>query len=103
MSFRRKNDGWSKFCREHRKDLDYTGIPEEVWRDRLRFMVFLDHGYDEFGWAASPHSFFDSTSLSDDQVQRLVTVCAEVVDEPTLRMVRSRWGRCPLPEDKDSV
>ena len=31
-------------------ELRACGVPDYVTRDRMRFLVFLDHGYDEQGW-----------------------------------------------------
>ncbi|MBY0455713.1 MAG: hypothetical protein K2V38_00085, partial [Gemmataceae bacterium] len=53
MSFRRKRDGWDEFLRRHGAALRACGVPDEVTRDRGRFLRFLDHGFDQDGWVAS--------------------------------------------------
>ena len=49
MSFRRKRDEWDEFLKQHGAELRECGVPDYVTRHRMRFFVFLDHGYDDWG------------------------------------------------------
>jgi hypothetical protein len=93
MAFRRRRDDWSQFLRQHTEELHLCGVPEEVSRDRTRFFVFLDHGYDEWGWAQSPHQCFNSRILSDEQVARLANFVASYFGEQYRVRIASRWQR----------
>lgn len=93
MAFRRRRDDWSEFLRQHAEELRVCGVPDEVSRDRLRLFVFLDHGFDESGWGTSPHAFFDSRILSDDQITRLAQFVAEHFGEQYRIPIASRWQR----------
>jgi hypothetical protein len=93
MTFRRQRDEWSEFLRQHAVELRACGVPDEVLRDRLRFLVFLDHGFDQWGWAKSPHAFFDSRVLSDEQVARLAEFVAQHFGEQYRIPISSRWQR----------
>ena len=49
MSFRRQRDDWDKFLKRHGPELLACDIPDYVIAKKMRFLVFLDHGYDEWG------------------------------------------------------
>ena len=93
MSFRRKRDEWAQFVYRHRDDLRKSGIPEYVVANKLRFMVFLDHGFDQFGWRENPNAFFDARILSEDQIARLAELVASSIDERYRVLISSRWQR----------
>ncbi len=69
------------------------GIPDYIVANKRRFMIFLDHGYDEWGWAENHHAFFDSRILSDDQVTCLAELVATHIDERVRVPIGSRWQR----------
>lgn len=93
MAFRRRRDEWDDFLQRHGAELEECGIPDYVVRDKPRFLVFLDHGYDEWGWAKHPHAFFDSRVLSDEQITQLAEVVATHIDEHYRVPIQSRWER----------
>lgn len=93
MAFRQQRDDWSSFLRRHAEELRSCGVPEEVVRDRQRFFIFLDHGYDERGWAKTPHVCFDSRILTDEQISRLADFTARHFSEKYRVLVGSRWSR----------
>jgi len=95
VSFRRRPDEWTDLIRRHRAQLLSCGIPEDVFSDRARFLVFIDHGYDETGWFASPHEAFDSTVLTDDQVSQLARFVSQHIGEFQGKLVASRWRQYP--------
>lgn len=76
MAFRKARDDWSEFLRQHAEERRACGIPDEVSRVRMRFLVFLNHGFDQWGWARSRHDCFDARVLTDDQVVRLAEFVA---------------------------
>jgi len=57
MAFNRyhqKSAGWREWVRTHRPELDACGIPEGVYSSQLRWLVCLEHGYDQpSGWRVS--------------------------------------------------
>ncbi len=62
MSFRRKRDDWDEFlCRNHNA-IALCGVPAIVIRDKVRFLVFLDHGYDEWGGPKTTMRFLTQES-----------------------------------------
>lgn len=63
MAFRRRRDEWDEFLSRHGAELRACGIPDYVVAKKMRFLVFLDHGYDEWGWAENHHAFFDARVL----------------------------------------
>jgi hypothetical protein len=72
MSFRRKRDEWDEFLKRHGPELRACGVPDAVTADRVRFLVFLDHGYDEHGWYESrPCAPWSINTLSAEQAARL--------------------------------
>lgn len=95
MAFRQKRDSWDEFLREHRTDLRECGIPDEVFEKRLRFLVFLDHGFDQWGYAKNPHAFFHPDVLTDEQLDRLADLVEEHFDLSYAEVIRSRWTRLP--------
>src|SRR4051794_38257600 len=44
------------------------GIPRPVAANRLRFRVLLDHAFDQWGWAKTPHAFFATQTPTSEQV-----------------------------------
>jgi hypothetical protein len=54
MSFRRRRDEWDEFLKRHGPELRACGIPDYVVAKKMRFLVFLDHGYDEGGGPRTP-------------------------------------------------
>ena len=93
MSFRRERDEWDEFLRVHGSELHALGIPDDVTSDKKRFLVFLDHGYDEWGWFKDREGFFDSRQLTDDQITRLADVIATHIDPRMKVRILSRWTR----------
>ena len=93
MSFRRKRDDWDGFLTRHGAELRACGIPDYVVAKKMRFLVFLDHGYDEWGWAENHHAFFDARALSDVQIARLARLVATHIDERYRVAISSRWQR----------
>src|SRR5690348_7853990 len=71
MAFRRRRDEWDEFLKRHGAELRACGLPDYVVADRMRFLVFLDHGYDDWGRVENPHAFFDARLLTDEQISRL--------------------------------
>jgi hypothetical protein len=93
MSFRRQRDEWDDFLKRHRDDLLECGIPDYMAANKRRFLIFLDHGYDEWGRAENHHAFFDSRILADEQVARLAELVATHIDERYRVPIGSRWQR----------
>ena len=93
MTFRRKRDSWSEFVSRHGSELRACGVPEYIFAKKKRFLVFLEHGYDEWGWAENKHAFFDARHLTDEQVARLAELVDRHVDARYAVLVGSRWQR----------
>jgi hypothetical protein len=93
MAFRQQRDEWSEFVRQHADELRACGVSQAVFRDRQRFFAFLDHGFDQWGWAKSPHDFFDSQQLADEQIARLADFVAHNFSEEYRVLIGSRWQR----------
>ena len=93
MSFRRKRDEWDDFISRHADAIQACGVPDYVLSDRMRFLVFLDHGYDEWGWAENNHAFFDSQFLTDSQIAALANLVGDHIDESYRAVIASRWQR----------
>jgi hypothetical protein len=93
MAFRGRRDEWAKFLRQYGPELRACGLPEHIVADKLRFFVFLDHGFDQWGWARSPHDYFDARVLTDDQIARLAEFVNAHVDSRYRVRVASRWQR----------
>jgi hypothetical protein len=89
MSFRRRYSEWDEVIRRHRDEFVPCGVPEEIWGDRIRFLTFLNRGYDEWSWWEDRHSYFASQHLSLEQMVRL----ERVVSQHTPSYVRHvrRW------------
>ena len=73
MSFRRRKSedrqAWDRFLRQHRQELLLCGIPEDIFQDQGRFLVFLEHGFDEAGGMRFDTAFSTET-LRPEQVHR---------------------------------
>jgi hypothetical protein len=93
MAFRRRRNEWDGFLERHGAQLRACGLPDRVVADRLRFFVFLDHGFDQWKWAKNPHAFFDARVLTDDQIARLAEIVGRHVDAGYRVLVGSRWQR----------
>jgi hypothetical protein len=93
MSFRGKRDDWDDFLKAHGATLRACGIPDCVFSKKMRFLVFLDHGFDEWGLEENSHSFFDSRVLTDEQIGILAEFVATHIDQRYRVMINSRWLR----------
>jgi hypothetical protein len=93
MAFRRKKGDWREFLHQHGQELRACGIPEEVFRERLRFLIFLDHGFDQWGWAKNPNNFFNSDLLSNEEIERLSDFVARHFGEQYRAPIATRWMR----------
>ncbi len=93
MSFRRQRSDWDLFLEQHAEEVHACGVPDEVIRNKTRFLSFLDHGFDQWGWARNPHSFFESQFLTDEQVGHLAVLAAQCFGEEYRVRVGSRWQR----------
>ena len=71
MAFRRYRDDWDDFLTRHGPELRECGISDYVVAKKMRFLVFLDHGYDDWGRVEDRHAFFDAKVLSHKQIVRL--------------------------------
>jgi hypothetical protein len=86
MSFRRKRDEWDEFLKRHGGELRECGVPDEVTRDRMRFLRFLDHGFDQDGWFESrPCTPWSINMLTPEQVTRLATFIVRHFGEESYR------------------
>jgi hypothetical protein len=93
MAFRRRRDEWDEFLSQHGTELRACGIPDFVVAKKMRFLVFLDHGFDQWGWAKNPQGFFDARVLTDEQIARLAKLVARQIDQRYGVLVGSRWQR----------
>jgi hypothetical protein len=98
MSFRRKRDEWDEFLKQHGAELRACGVPDFVTRDRMRFLIFLDHGFDEYGWyEARPSTPWSIDILSSEEAGRLAEFIARLFGEEQyrdlLRELRRRTGQ----------
>ena len=91
MAFRRQRDAWDDFLKRHGEALRECGIPAEIVANKLRFHLFLAHGFDEWGWSQNPHAFFDARFLTDLQVAQLAELVGTHIDERYRVPVASRW------------
>lgn len=93
MSFRRKYDDWNEFLKRHADAIQRCGVPDYVFTPKMRFLVFLDHGFDERGWSENPHEFFDSATLTDSQIATLAKLVGDHIDDRYRILIASRWTR----------
>jgi hypothetical protein len=93
MSFRPHRDDWDEFLKRHGPELRACGVPDCVVAKKMRFLVFLDHGYDDWGRVENHHAFFDARVLTDEQIGRLADLVAEHIDGRYRVPIRSRWRR----------
>jgi hypothetical protein len=94
MSFRRRRNEWDEFLKRHRAELRACGVPDHVTATRLRFLLFLDHGFDQWGWAENRHAaVFNGDLLTDEQLRRLAELVAAHVDARYRVPVASGWRR----------
>jgi len=93
MGFRRNRDEWDDFVSKHRESFAASGVPSYVYKDKLRFLIFLDHGYDEVGFLKSPHESFHSSLLTDEQIEALANFVGDFVDANCRVAIESRWSR----------
>jgi hypothetical protein len=93
MAYRRRRNEWDEFLERHGQELRACGLPDYLLADRLRFLVFLDHGFDEWGWGKNPHAFFEARLLTDDQIARLADFVGQHIDPRYRITVGSRWMR----------
>jgi hypothetical protein len=100
MAFRKVRDDWAEFLRQRAEELIQTGLPESVLRDRQRFFSFLDHGFDQWGWAKSHHDFFDARFLTEAQIEHLADFVARQFGEPYCVLIGSRWQRQSVNGDR---
>ncbi|HEY1066089.1 MAG TPA: hypothetical protein VGE52_08260 [Pirellulales bacterium] len=93
MSFRRTRDAaWEAVLQRHCDELILCGLPEEMLRPRMRFLRFLDHGYDDDVRTAHAGPWFNVEMLSDEQFERLARfIAAEFPDERRRQCVQ--WWR----------
>jgi hypothetical protein len=77
MSFRRKRSEWDEFLKQHGAELRAYGVPDEVTRDRMRFLRFLDHCFDQDGWYESrPHTPWSIDMITPEQAVQLAAFIA---------------------------
>ncbi len=93
MSCRQSRDEWDEFLKKHGSELRDCGIPDDIASDKIRFLVFLDHGYDDWGRHESRYGFFDSAVLTDDQIERLAELVGSQIDERYRIIISTRWQR----------
>ncbi len=93
MGFRRRRDEWDDFLKRYGAELKACGIPDYVVAKKMRFLVFLDHGFDEWGRAENHHAFFDASVLTNEQVARLAELVGQHIDIRYAVSVGSRWER----------
>jgi hypothetical protein len=94
MAFRRQRDDWDKFVREHMDELLFCGIPREVFSNKRRFLLFLDHGFDQWAWAKNRHArVFNARDLTDAQVRRLSRLVGDHIDQECGRIIGDVWMR----------
>lgn len=91
MAFRRVRDEWDEFLSQHGAELRLCGIPDHVVATKMRFLVFLEHGFDEWEWAKKPFDFFDARILTDEQIARLAELVGRHIDPRYRVLVGSRW------------
>ena len=90
MTFRRQRDEWDELLKRHGPELRECGIPDYIVSDKNGFLIFLDHGHDEGGWAESRYATFDAAVLTDGQIARLAEL-VERIEPYCGASVASRW------------
>jgi hypothetical protein len=95
MSFRRQRDDWDDFLKHHGAELRECGIPDYVVAKKMRFLVFLEHGYDDWGRAENQHAFFHPRDLTDEQISRFAELVGKYIDERYRSLIESRWQKSP--------
>jgi hypothetical protein len=95
MAFRRRRNEWDDFLKRHGEELRACGLPDHVIADRLRFFVFLDHGFDEWDRVKNPYGCFHARFLTDEQIARLARFVGSHVDARYRVSVGSRWRQFP--------
>jgi hypothetical protein len=103
VSFRRKRDEWDEFLKRHGPALRDCGLPDYLIAKKLRFLVFLDHGYDDCGRVEGTGTFFHSDWLTGEQISRLADIVEESIDSRYGHVIRSRWMQTyhgPSDQDK---
>jgi hypothetical protein len=99
MSFRRKRDKWDEFLARHGAELRACGVPDDVVRDRGRFLRFLDHGYDEDGaWLSRPSTAWSPTMLTPEQATRLADFLSHHFGEERYRNLIRELRRRTSPQ-----
>lgn len=93
MGFRRKRGEWDDFISKHRESFVASGVPTYIYTDKLRFLIFLDHGYDEVGFFKSPHETFSSSLMTDEQIEILAKLVGDFIDANYRVAIESRWNR----------
>jgi hypothetical protein len=67
MTFRNDSadrEGWRDWTREHRDELISTGVPIEIYSDRIRWIRFLEEGADyQKGFFTSQLNRVDAAAL----------------------------------------
>ncbi len=92
MAFRRKRSSWDDFLLRNSALVAACGVPDEVISNELRFLIFLNHGFDEWGRATNRHSYFHPKILTDDQLTALADLLS-LFDEGYRVAIESRWTR----------
>ena len=90
MAFRRQRDDWDEFLKKHGPELRECGLPDFIVADKMRFLVFLDHGDDE--WGLSEGRAFDARDMPHEQICRLSEIVGQI-DEHYAAIIASRWNR----------
>lgn len=86
MSFRRKRDEWDEFLKRHGAELRACGVPDEVTRDRDRFLRFLGHGFDQDGWFEfRPCTPWSVDLIAPEQATQLATFLVRHLGEEQCR------------------
>jgi hypothetical protein len=101
MAYRRHREKWDEFLSRFGLELQQCGIPDYVVAKKMRFLVFLDHGYDEWGCAENHHAFFDARVLTDEQIVRLAELVGRHIDTGYAISVGSRWQRSGYSTDAE--
>jgi hypothetical protein len=92
MSFRRDRDAelaWRQWVQVHEAELIATGIPREVFADRMTWCRFVDHGYHPPVDNARDVRF-NVSDLSEEQQRRLYLFLDGVL--PEARYSYSLWS-----------